>query len=285
MKYRLSIFALLTFTALSSCNAIDIFSSGDAETAGTARDDSTFLFVQITGGIAGVSQLFVVTESGAAVFEDSFGPGISWTKQLSAAEVQGIKTSMKENRFFDLENNYIDRQVADAFIYSINFQQGGLNHTVTTDNFGAPGNLQTIVSEVRSLIDLTRENGLEISLQLSKSEIASGKSVDMTLFVKNTTNLPLALRFNDGQIFDFRAFSTMTASPQDFIIWNWAHDQFFTQALWQLELTPGETKSYTVSWDGKGNDGTSQIGTFHIAASLVSRPGGSPAQQTLTIRE
>ena len=104
----------------------------------------------------------------------------------------------------------------------------------------------------------------------------------MTLNVTNAGQDALTLHFYDGHIFDFLA---LEANGDPVVIWNWAHDKAFTRALWDLTLQPGDSRSYQVSWDGTNNAGDAVTGGFIIRAELVSTPGGSPEQKTLTIRK
>ena len=69
----------------------------------------------------------------------------------------------------------------------------------------------------------------------------------------------------------------------EFLVWNWAHDKAFTLQKWTHELQPGETKSYSVTWDGKDNNGNSLQDTFTIRASLLSVPGGSPEEKSIVV--
>ncbi|MFQ5649950.1 MAG: protealysin inhibitor emfourin [bacterium] len=284
MRFKEVLVLLVYAAGFSACDTISIFDSGDStrETS-SASADSVMLRVEISGGIAGVQQELLVHDSGAAVFEDSFRPGTRWTRQLSVDELARLKMLMQQSGFFDLDSAYVNHQVADAFIYTIFYRDNEKSHTVVTDDVSAPANLHNIVAGLVQVVEATRNNGLDLSLRLSRSEMRSGESVEMTLLVTNKSEAPLTLRFRDGQIFDFSAIVAPPAAEQ--VVWNWAHDKVFTEALWEMALAPGERKSYAVTWQGNDNAGVAVTGQFVIRADLVSVPGGSPEQKGLVIGE
>ncbi len=276
---------LLVTLSLMACNAINIFDGGDnGEPTEQNQTSGLLLSVRITGGLAGVNQELQVEENGTSSFDDSFLGDKRFTIELSESELADLDTLMLRNDFFLLEDEYIDPNVADAFLYEITYGGDDSVKTVLTDNFAAPTNLKSIVSGVNALAQKTRNNGLELTLQLSQSEIGSGETIDLTLTVENTTVQALLLNFSDGQIFDFTA-SRSNSTGQQKVFWNWAHDQAFTAALWEMQLEPGGTKSYEVTWNGRDNSGVQLSGELFMRADLVSLPGGRTEPQTLTIKE
>lgn len=70
----------------------------------------------------------------------------------------------------------------------------------------------------------------------------------------------------------------------EFLVWNWAQDKAFTLQIWSHELQPGATKSYSVTWDGKDNNGNFLQDAFTIRASLLSVPGGAPKKKALLLK-
>ncbi|MFQ5824746.1 MAG: BsuPI-related putative proteinase inhibitor [bacterium] len=244
----------------------------------------TLLFVEVTGGIAGVSQSLVVDEFGLALYADSFNPGAKWIIQLSPSELDSLTNLMLENNFFQLKSEYFDEQVEDAFNYSIFFSYQNQENTVKTNYFGAPDNLKRIIDGILQLKSKITNSGLDLKLELSRDEINIGEKVDLKLLITNSSDNPLTLQFSTGQIFDFYAAQTINKEGSDEnVIWNWAHDKVFTEALWELVLEAGETKSYQVTWDGHNNTGKLVHGYFIIGAELPSIPGGSPEHKIFYI--
>ncbi|MFQ5751530.1 MAG: BsuPI-related putative proteinase inhibitor [bacterium] len=264
--------------------------SGDNQSSNSDQEARTenLLFVEITGGIAGINQRLIVDESGQALFVDSFHPGAKWVVQLSSSELNNLISLILENHFFQLNSDYVDGQVADAFFYAISFNYDDKTKTVTTDYFAAPANLKRIVDGVLALKTRITDNGLDLKLELSQSEIVMGDKVELKLVVTNSLAKPLSLHFSSGQIFDFFAFieiSNHTATGSDSLIWNWAHDKLFTENVWDLILAAGESRSYQVTWDGRDLGGKFVSGEITIGAELVSVPGGCAEQQKLLIRK
>lgn len=281
MRPLFSIVAILGLL-VTGCDFPGVFDgSDDKDTpASNSSPAATLLSVAITGGFSGVQQLLAVAETGRSVFTDDFFPGATWTRQLPEQELDDLNKLMRDNNFVSLASEYIDPQVADAFFYAISYS----SKTVRTDNFAAPQNLKNIIAGILQLINATRFSELELTLALSADEIRSGESVEMTLNVTNAGQDALTLHFNDGQIFDFLAL-TVQSEKDPVLVWNWAHDKAFTAALWDLTLQPGDSRSYQVTWDGTNNAGDAMTGEFIMRAELVSTPGGSPEQKTLTIHE
>ncbi|MFQ5866056.1 MAG: BsuPI-related putative proteinase inhibitor [bacterium] len=245
------------------------------------------LFVEITGGIAGVNQRLVVDEFGLAIFVDSFYPGAKWVAQLSPAELDSLITLFLDNNFFQLNEEYLDEQVADAFFYAISFKHNNMTKTVRTDYFGAPDNLKSIVDGVLQLKNRIIENGLDLKLELSRQDMTPGDQVDLKLIVSNVSDEPLTLHFSSGQIFDFYAVfgvNNNATGDKDSLIWNWAHDKVFTESVWDFVLEAGETQYYQVTWDGRDNSGNLVSGELTMGAELVSVPGGRPEETILNIK-
>ncbi len=262
--------------------------NGDKESLDSEKSSvaENLLFVEISGGFAGVNQRLAVDEFGRVVFEDSFHPGAKWVVQLATNELDSLVNLFVDNSYFQLDYQHFDSRVADAFVYAISFAHDNTSQTVTTDYFGAPDNLKRIVDGVVLLITRVKENGLELVLELNKKEIMVGEKLDLKLIVTNISDKSLILHFSSGQIFDFIVVSEPTnavANEGDRLIWNWAHDKVFTAHTWDLILESGENKTYQIAWDSRNNSGITINGEIYIAAQLVSLPGGSSEQQRLII--
>jgi len=227
-----------------------------------------------------------VEQAGNAHFTDSFRPGTVFTTQLTESELGSLRNQMSENNFFQLSDSYIDSLAADAFIYKVFYQETDRSKTVQTDGISVPENLRIILEAIIGLVALVTENGLGLELQLSKPRINSDEKVEFTLLITNVTHSPLTLTFYSGQIFDFIVAKVPPPGSlaPEFLVWNWVHDKAFTLQIWTHELQPGATKSYSVTWDGKDNNGNSLQDTFTIRASLLSVPGGAPKKKALLLK-
>ncbi len=261
---------------------------GGDEPANTSQEEfepgTIFLNVDITGGFAGVQQNLQVDESGTAFFKNSLRPGANWKIQLTSAQLEDITKLMAENDFFGLNDSYIDTRAADAFIYAISYREDDQNKTVHTDGISVPENVTRIIQGILELVSKVTGHGLQFDLQLNQSQIKLDENVEMTLLVTNVSDQPIRLRFDSGQVFDFLAVKEPTVGDgPEFVVWNWAHDRAFTLQILAFSIQPGETKSYQVTWNGRGNNGDAVNGRFAIRAVLVSIPGGSPIQKYLDV--
>lgn len=81
--------------------------------------------------------------------------------------------------------------------------------------------------------------GLVPSLQVQ----TTGKTVQFTFQVTNTSNAPIPLEFSSGQSFDF----VVLQGGRE--VWRWSADQMFTQALRSEMLAPGATRTFAATWN------------------------------------
>lgn len=88
--------------------------------------------------------------------------------------------------------------------------------------------------------------GLEIIASIVHQ---SPGSVTFRFGVENKGMKTESLHFTTGQFFDIAVMD-----PRLRIIWRWSFNLAFTQALWDLELAPGESRAEEIVWDLKGND-------------------------------
>lgn len=72
---------------------------------------------------------------------------------------------------------------------------------------------------------------------------SNGDSVRFSLRVTNATDAPLPLTFPTGQSFDF------VVEREGREVWRWSEDMMFTQAIREETLAPGETRSYSATWE------------------------------------
>jgi len=148
---------------LSSAIILVVFSFA-CNSASILGDDNKgiLLDVDITGGLPAVQQNLQADQSGNAHFTDSFRPGTVFTTQLTESELGSLKMQMSENNFFQLSDSYIDSLAADAFVYTIFYQEKDRSKTVRTDGISVPENLETILEEIIGLVALVTENGLRL---------------------------------------------------------------------------------------------------------------------------
>ena len=79
----------------------------------------------------------------------------------------------------------------------------------------------------------------------------SPRSFRFTLTKRNTNPFPVILRYTTTQRFDFAVRSVATGRE----VWRWSFNRFFAQVIEEIRLSPGETTSQSVIWDGTNNFG------------------------------
>jgi len=291
MRKHILLILISLFALWASACDLPAILSGEDQPANPDRNNfssDNLLVVDINGGIAGVVQRLAVSENGLASFVDYSRANAKWVVELSAAELNGLVELMLDNNFLGLNDQYIDPQVADAFLYTITFTNNNQNKTVVTDYFGAPDNLKRIVDGVQALVTRVTQNGLEFKLEVSRAQNSSAGKVDLKLTATNITDQTLTLRFRTGQIFEFYAYQPVLETRVglgvgDSLTWNWADDKAFIQVITALPLPAGESLSYQVTWDGRDNSGNALSGQVVLGAELLSAPGGSPSYQIFNL--
>ncbi|MDO8586893.1 MAG: BsuPI-related putative proteinase inhibitor [Armatimonadota bacterium] len=105
--------------------------------------------------------------------------------------------------------------------------------------------------------------GMELRTNLTEYPI--GKPVRMELVVMNNTDRVMLFTFSSGQQFDFWVTRDGTE------VWRWSRGKFFTQALTHLNLAPGQSKTFSTTWNQQDNDGRQvPIGSYVVSAQLTT---------------
>jgi hypothetical protein len=247
----------------------------------------TVVEMQITGGFAGVNQQLLIDANRYVQFIDNRGQSGQIETVLSTEEFNRLITVFVEQDFLHMESQYIDANVADAFLYRIVYRYSGASKQVETDYFGASPELRIIVD---NLLNLTKPlGGLALEFKTSSEQLRHGEKITLTLTATNQNITPLTLLRRDGQEFDFfvtavAAFANSRASTQA-LQWNWANEKAFITVVTSETLQPGETRTYSAEWDGRNNQGDLLEGEFMVGARLVAQPGGySPLRRVVVMK-
>jgi hypothetical protein len=86
-----------------------------------------------------------------------------------------------------------------------------------------------------------------------------GDSVHMTLHLTSALEAPVDLEFSSGQRFDFQV--RRAGGP---VVWTWAADKLFTQALGTERLEAGQTLTWHATWAG------APAGAYEATGRVVS---------------
>jgi hypothetical protein len=239
----------------------------------------------ISGGIAGVSQQLQIHTNRYARYVD-FHPQSRQVETALSVEAYGRLVALfVEKDFIHMRSTYLDTRLVDAFHYRLVFRYGGAEKEVETDYLSAPQELRILVDELLEVIDTLLNKSLVLEFKTSTDTLRPGEKLALTLIATNLATSELTLRFRDGQTYDF--FVTMPvrlsgAFPPPYL-WNWAYDKFFIQVIRSETLAAGESRAYSVEWDGRSNTGEMLVGEFLVGARLVSIPGGYASMQRVTL--
>jgi hypothetical protein len=228
--------------------------------------------MHVTGGFSGVNEQLLIDANRFVRFSDQGG---QIETVLSAEEHSRLIALFIEKDFLHLNSSYIDARIADAFHFRLVFRYSGSDKEVATDYFAAPAELKTLVDNLRGLIDDLRRQSLTLEIKTSAETLRHGEKLTLTLTATNHNDSPVTLQ-TGGQKFDFfvlpgGAVTAPTRSSS--VLWNWAYDKAFIAIVETITFRPGESRMYTVEWDGRNNNGDLLEGEVWLGARFVARPG------------
>ncbi|RYZ83849.1 MAG: hypothetical protein EOP06_19185, partial [Proteobacteria bacterium] len=84
----------------------------------------------------------------------------------------------------------------------------------------------------------------------------------------NTTKETQTLHFGSGQSFDL-----IISNQADQQVWTWGANKRFTQALRDVSIAPGQSRTFEATWDGTTfPDFKKEPGTYTVQAVLTTNP-------------
>jgi len=273
---KLSLLLILSAAFVWSCDHANLFSPTPDEKNQLLVDEpsgQTVIEMNVTGGFAGVNEQLLIDANRFIRFSDQ-SRHIETT--LSTEEHSRLVALFIEKDFMHLNSSYVDARIADAFQFRVIFRYSGSAKEVATDYFTAPSELKTLVDNLRGLIDDLRRQSLTLKIKTSAETLRHGEKLTLALTATNRNDSPVTLQ-TGGQKFDFfvlpgGAVTAPTRSSS--VLWNWAHDKAFIAIVEAITFQPDESRTYTVEWDGRNNDGDLLEGEVWLGARLVARPGG-----------
>lgn len=92
-----------------------------------------------------------------------------------------------------------------------------------------------------------KSGGMSVTLRAQPAALEAGGTFSLTLDVRNLSSKPESFQLPTGQEYDFVAFQKGGEEA-----WRWSQGMFFTQAISEVTIAPGENKVYKVAWDTTG---------------------------------
>ncbi|MDR7543961.1 MAG: BsuPI-related putative proteinase inhibitor [Armatimonadota bacterium] len=113
---------------------------------------------------------------------------------------------------------------------------------------------------------------LRLDLEVAKPAFRPGEPVAVILRVTNTAGVAVTVTFG-GQLYD------VIVQQRGALVWQWSHDKGFAQVVRNLELAPGQTRSYHVTWDQRDLQGRPvEPGTYEISGVLMAAQRSGPSR-------
>lgn len=119
----------------------------------------------------------------------------------------------------------------------------------------------------------TQEKGLSLSVSFDEP-LRSGQAVTWTLEVHNGGPETSTLVFRSGKDGDVALLRDGREA------YRWSSTRYFTQAMRQERLEPGERKKFPL--EDKGF--SAEAGDYELVAELDSEPAPPPARRSVTVR-
>ena len=95
-----------------------------------------------------------------------------------------------------------------------------------------------------------------------------GETVRFTLTVTNTGSSPVTVILPSGQRYDFVVRSSGGAE-----VWRWSYGRAFTLIYGEQTLDPGQTLTYSETWDQRNNNGQQvPAGQYRVTGIFTSQP-------------
>jgi len=284
MKQLTLLFLLIT-TPFFACSLPGVFDDNTGAKI-PAQESKQLLKVNISGGLAGVSQELVVQSDGLVSFCDLFHYPFNKSMRFEVDFGENIEREIDSlittNHFLDFADEYINTRIADSRFYEIIYTGQSASKTVITNNPDGPEDLVDILTAIHNFIRRVQEKAPGVGFSLSRGQMRVGENIDLELTIGNSSASPMDLGFGSAQQFDFEAIK-IDENGSEVLLWNWAYDLGFLALVWSVRLEPGEQKTFGASWSGVGNNGNQLMGQVILRGILTARPGGVSKEIPLTI--
>jgi hypothetical protein len=84
----------------------------------------------------------------------------------------------------------------------------------------------------------------------ARQQFANGETIVLELTVRNRTNTEVVVQFDSAHQFEFLVVDAGSSRAR----WMWSSDKAFAQFVTELAFAPGQTHTFTTTWDQVGDD-------------------------------
>jgi len=125
-----------------------------------------------------------------------------------------------------------------------------------------------------------QETASWLGLVVSVSNLSPrvGQSTTLRLRATNRSHIPQSLTFTSSQRYDF-----IVRDVGGEVVWNWASGQQFSQALSREIMQPGETWTFTKTWDLRDNNEEALAAAQYTAQGELACLGTPQTQPVVLI--
>lgn len=123
-----------------------------------------------------------------------------------------------------------------------------------------------------------RTESIIISLTTDKSKYSIQDTVKIALAVSNRTGATVSYDFPTSQWYDLQILK------EGKVVWRWSRGKLFTQSFTTLVLKPGQSRTFAITWDLKGDSGNPVLpGNYVAAATFPVEMSATRLERVLTV--
>jgi hypothetical protein len=113
---------------------------------------------------------------------------------------------------------------------------------------------------------------LRVDMAIGKAAFQIGEPVAIVMSATNTGTTPLAATTTSAQQYE------VIVRQRGALIWQWSHDKAFAQVVRDIEMAPGATLTYQVTWDQRDLQGRHvEPGPYDISCVFLAALRSGPS--------
>lgn len=145
--------------------------------------------------------------------------------------------------------------------------------------YQAEGDQGTGVAGIADPPPVQQARRVTATVATDRPSYSVGETVRFTLTVRNNSSAPVTVTLPTGQRYDFVVRSSGGGE-----VWRWSRDRAFTQIFGEQTLAPGQTLTFSDTWDQRDNAGRqAPAGTYTVVGIFTSAPPLESAPASFTI--